>query len=406
MNNGLRPSFSISSGFSVEAAIGAVFLVPTGLGTMALTEFDIQWVRQLVRDRAGASLAEDQQNVIVSQLKTCASSAGFESPAVLVQHLRSSHYSRLHRQLVENLLDSSTAFFRDFPVFKFIRHKAIPKLLEHNAKDKQLRIWCAGCSTGQEVYSLAIMLKEAVPTLSEWDVKIIGSDISTALLERAESGSYSQSEVQRGLPAPLLLRNFTKDGIRWAVKDEHRAHVDFRHINLASDWEEMPIFDIVFLRNVVGTMHKDVIPEVFGKLRDHIHDESVIFLGSDEEPPGLDGLVKQTQDKASFYTVGEAVQSSSKAPTPKTSDTPPTAAAAPPQPPSPVAATAVATGGASDGPGKILAFFQLKSLQTVIDLLLKDVKPETQFFIGLRNNPSDNAGLFELVETLPDDVKK
>ena len=173
---------------------------------MPLSVMDFQYVQDLLLDKAGVVVDGEQQPAVEARIKECAKAFGFDSDQVFVEHLRSSHYSRLHRQLVEALVDQTTSFFRDFPVFKFIKNEAIPTITEDHRTDRTIRVWSGACSSGQEVYSLAIMFNESVSKVGEWDVRIVGSDMSKSLLDKAAIGIYSQAEIMRGVPAPVLLK--------------------------------------------------------------------------------------------------------------------------------------------------------------------------------------------------------
>ena len=231
---------------------------------MPLSVMDFQYVQDLLLDKAGVVVDGEQQPAVEARIKECAKAFGFDSDQVFVEHLRSSHYSRLHRQLVEALVDQTTSFFRDFPVFKFIKNEAIPTITEDHRTDRTIRVWSGACSSGQEVYSLAIMFNESVSKVGEWDVRIVGSDMSKSLLDKAAIGIYSQAEIMRGVPAPVLLKNFTQDVNKYEVKEQHRALVEFRQINLNSDWAVLPgkwdyepVFDIILLRNVLSYFPED-----------------------------------------------------------------------------------------------------------------------------------------------------
>ena len=369
---------------------------------MTLSTMEMQFVTQLVLERAGVVLDDDKRDFVETRVRDCARKFNFESGQILVEHLKSSHYSRLHRQLIEELVDDDTHFFRDFPVFKNMRHELIPKLLERNKDSKKLRIWCGACSSGQEAYSIAIMMKEAIPTLKDWDVKIIGSDMSKKLLEKAADAIYSQAEVSRGMPAPLLLKHFHKDVTKWVINDDHKAMVEFKQINLNGKWDELPgkwdgrpVFDIIFLRNVITYFSRSVREALLRKLPQHMHEDSYLILGKDEQPKDDSGLFEASGD-AKFSTYQLAPDRPSLAPSPAEStedEAAPAAAAAP-----------VAPDGEPDS--KVLVTFRYKDLQSVMDMVFRDVDPEAHVFLGLKNKPLAGEQLFQVVNTVPDWAKK
>ena len=274
---------------------------------MSLSELDYQFVTQLVLDKAGVVIPPEKRDFAIMRIRDCAKKANFGTEAILIEHLRSSNYSRLHRQLIEELVDDETHFFRDFPVFKFMRHTAIPAILERHDTDKKLTIWCGACSSGQEAYSISIMAKEAIPQLKDWKVRIVGSDMSRRLLDKAGEGIYSQQEVSRGLPAPLLLKHFEKDITKWVIKEDHKERVEFRQIalngsweQLPGKWEEKPVFDIIFLRNVLSYFNRNVRKELLRKLPTHMHSGTFLILGKGEEPGDNGKIFEPIDEKLSI----------------------------------------------------------------------------------------------------------
>ena len=369
---------------------------------MPLSDHEFQFVCDMVLDRTGVVIEDDKRHFVETQVRSNAGSMGFETAQLLVEHLRSSHYSRLHRQLIEGLVETNTLFFRDFPVFKFMRHEAIPKLLNLHGKDKEINIWCAGCSSGQEAYSISIMVKEAIPKLTDWTVRILGTDISKTLLEKAEKGLYSQDEVQHGLPAALLLRNFTKSGIRWTVNEDHTTRVEFRQMNLVTDeWNELPIFDIIFMRNVLCYFGDKARKTVIGQLSQHMHDDSYLFFGTNETfKPGT-GFCREGEEKIHCFKMGEDAPVQEAIPEP-------VAAGAPTKP-----ATKAKAGDDSENktkesssPGQVLVNFQLKALNTVRDIILNDMDPNMHLFLGIMADPPKDSSVFQLIGNIPDWAKK
>ena len=146
---------------------------------------------------------------------------------------------------------NETFFFRDKTPFDHLREMILPALARARANRRALRIWCAASSTGQEPYSIAMILKEKALLLKEWKVEIIGTDLSTEVLERAKAGLYSQFEVQRGLPVQMLVKYFTKDGDQYRVKDDIRLMVQYRPANLLDAFTGFGNFDVIFCRNVL-----------------------------------------------------------------------------------------------------------------------------------------------------------
>ncbi len=377
---------------------------------MSLSELDYQFVTQLVLDKAGVVIPPDKRDFAIMRVRECAKKANFGTESILVEHLRSSNYSRLHRQLIEELVDDETHFFRDFPVFKYMRHTAIPAILERHDTDRKLTIWCGACSSGQEAYSISIMVKEAIPQLKDWKVRIIGSDMSRRLLDKAAEGIYTQQEVSRGLPAPLLLKHFEKDVTKWAIKPDHKERVEFRQIALNGSWEvlpgkwdEKPVFDIIFLRNVLSYFNRKIRKELLRKLPNHMHPGTFLILGKGEEP-GDNGKIFEPIDEAlGIYRLKADAEIPAAPPAPEPSQevsAQPAAAAAS------VPAAAPAAASSATGEDRVLVTFRYKALQTVVDMLLRDLDPEAHVYIGLKNEPPPSQGLFQVVDTIPESAKK
>ncbi len=146
---------------------------------------------------------------------------------------------------------NETSFFRDRHPFEAMRQSILPELIRRRAQQKHLRIWSAACSTGQEAYSLAIMLADAFPMLASWRIEIVGTDISPTVLARAREAAFSTFEVQRGLPIQLLVKHFTQQGDRWSLKPELKKRVAFQPFNLLGDLAPLGSFDVIFCRNVL-----------------------------------------------------------------------------------------------------------------------------------------------------------
>ena len=390
---------------------------------------DFQYVQDLLLDKAGVVVDSEQQPAVEARIKECAKAFGFDSDQVFVEHLRSSHYSRLHRQLVEALVDQTTSFFRDFPVFKFIKNEAIPKITEDHRTDKTIRIWSGACSSGQEVYSLAIMFNESVAQVGTWDVRIVGSDMSKSLLDKASIGIYSQAEIMRGVPAPVLLKNFTQDVNKYEVKEQHRALVEFRQINLCSDWsvlpgkwEYEPVFDIILLRNVLSYFPEQKRRDLLAKIPFHMHSGSFLILGKGEAVP--DGVLgfDLCDEKLGIYRRNDVVVPRVQAPDVGVPSEASAAAAAPaaaapaaaapaaaaPAAAAPAAAAPAAAAPAAAAPetGTVLVGCKFKAIQSVLDMVLRDLDPDAHIYIGVKKEPPPEGALFQVVDMIPDWAKK
>jgi chemotaxis protein methyltransferase CheR len=178
---------------------------------------------------------------------------------------------------------NETSFFRDVKPFEALRLKVLPDLIARRQTKRRLRIWSAASSTGQEAYSVAMLLAEHFPELAEWNVKIIGTDLSRNVVEYAKRARYRRLEVNRGLPARLLMKYFERDGDEWEVCEQLRAICDFRVVNLCVPLPPLPQFDLVLLRNVLLYFPQRDRTCVFSDVYRHMAPHGYLVLGHAEQ---------------------------------------------------------------------------------------------------------------------------
>ena len=269
-----------------------------------LSPADFTFVCELVRQRSAIVLESGKEYLVVSRLTSVAQQNGFSNLGELVTRLRSQPMGPLPQKVVEAITTNETSFFRDLYPFDVLKKEIVPEILQKRAAEKRLTIWCGAASTGQEPYTIALVLKENFPQLDNWSVKIIATDINNEVLEQARSGVYSQIEVNRGLPAPMLIRHFEKVGSEWRIKEPLRKMIEFRPVNLISYWPAMPPVDIVFLRNVLIYFDQPTKREILGKIRKVMRPDGYLFLGGAETTINLDETFERTQfDRASCYKI-------------------------------------------------------------------------------------------------------
>lgn len=271
----------------------------------AMTSFDaptFQYVRELVQRRSAIALEPGKDYLVESRLLPLARAQGLESVPQLVQRLKSQPEGPLHAQVVEAMTTNETSFFRDVHPFEVLRSVVLPELIAARAGRRTLRIWSAACSTGQELYSLAILLAEHFPQLESWEVELLGSDLAQGVLDKAAEGRYSQLEVNRGLPAALLVKYFDKEGLSWRVKESLRRRVRLARINLIEPWPPLPRMDVIFLRNVLIYFPPEVKRQILGRMRQRLAPDGALFLGGAETTLGLDDAWQRIPaGKTSFY---------------------------------------------------------------------------------------------------------
>jgi chemotaxis protein methyltransferase CheR len=238
-------------------------------------------VADLVRRRSGLVLTPEKTALVKSRLAPVAQLFGFRSVGALLAELPHPH-EELAVAVTEAMTTNETSFFRDRDLFAHFRDILLPRLCAARAGEKRLRIWCAAASTGQEAYTLAILLDEANLSASGWKIDLIATDLSTAAIARAKEGVYSQYEVQRGLPIQTLINHFTQDGDQWQASKRLRRAVSFRAFNLLDDFGWLGELDAVFCRNVLIYFDARTKAAVFAKLVDCLAPDGPLILGSTE----------------------------------------------------------------------------------------------------------------------------
>ena len=258
-------------------------------GRPVLTASDHAMLRTLLHQRAGIRLDEGKEYFVEMRLCALATDEGFGSPADVLEVLRTEEsWGVLHRRVAEALAIAETSWFRDVHPFDELRRSVLPQLVQRRTAQRELRLWSAACATGQEPYSLAMLLREHFPQLVSWRVHLLASDFSTTVLRRAREAVYSQIEVNRGLPAPMLVKYFRKDGLDWRLRDDVRNAVEFREINLTAPWPTLPKQDVVLLRNVLLYFDAPTRRSVLRNVRQVLAPDGLLFLGGGETTLTMD----------------------------------------------------------------------------------------------------------------------
>ncbi len=225
----------------------------------------------------------------------------------LVQTLRGGRDSALETAVVEAMTTNETFFFRDKSPFDIFRDSLLPKLVAERARgNKRLRIWCAAASTGQEPYSLAMILDELRLRLQGVSVDILATDLAGEVLDRAKAGIYSQFEVQRGLPIQMLLKHFKQDGDQWHIAPAIKSMVQFRPLNLIRDFSTLGQFDIVFCRNVLIYFDQPTKSDVLRRLSASLAPDGALFLGAAETVIGLTDSLQPHPEHRGLYVANRA----------------------------------------------------------------------------------------------------
>ena len=273
--------------------------------TLSLPEFN--YIRRLVLSQSAIVLEDDKSYLVESRLLPLARREGFASIHLLVQKLQAEPFHGLHRLAVEAMTTNETSFFRDFNPFEALRKSVLPDLIARRSAERTLNIWCAASSSGQEPYSLSMLIRETFPALLSWKISILATDLSTDILARAREGRYSQLEVNRGLPASLLIKYFQKRGCDWFLRDDIRAMVDYQILNLSNAWPTMPPMDIVMIRNVLIYFGMDTKKEILAKVRRVLKPDGYFFLGGAETTFSIDDSYERVQfERSTCYRIRKA----------------------------------------------------------------------------------------------------
>ncbi|GIJ48693.1 chemotaxis protein CheR [Virgisporangium aliadipatigenens] len=253
---------------------------------MTLTAQEFAFISSLVRRDAAIVLEPGKEYLVEARLMPLARQTGASTVSEFVLRAQQRPEPDVHRRIVDALTTNETSFFRDGEPFTAMTSMVLPELLERRAAARHLRIWSAACSSGQEPYTLAMQMQDNLP--AGWTYEILGTDISTEMLARAEAGQYTQLEVNRGLPAASLVRHFERVGAHWRVSPQLRRNVSFRRLNLAAPLPPLPSFDVVFLRNVLIYFDVETKRSVLQRVSAALKPDGWLFLGSAETTIGID----------------------------------------------------------------------------------------------------------------------
>ena len=245
------------------------------------------FVRDLVRRESAIVLSQGKEYLVESRLLPVAREEGLADIEKLVEKVRQHPHSPVSRRLVEALTTNETSWFRDGDPFAALRDTVVPDLASSRRTTRRLRIWSAACSSGQEAYSIAMTLLDT-PAVAGWTIEILGTDLSSVMVQRAREGRYSQLEVNRGLPASHLVRHFERDGAGWRVNTQLRSMARFSELNLMRPFPTVGRFDVVFLRNVL--IYFDVVTkrDILHRVGRVLAPDGYLYLGAAEMTVGVD----------------------------------------------------------------------------------------------------------------------
>jgi chemotaxis protein methyltransferase CheR len=248
---------------------------------------DFEMIARLLEERSGLLLGQDKAYLLERRLNPVARRYNFKGFDELTRAIRLGRDEELLDDVTEAMTTNESFFFRDGKPFDQFRDMVLPHLLEHRGNRKSIKVWCAACSSGQEPYSLAMILEENEARLAGWKIEILATDISQEILVKAEEGRYSQFEVQRGLPIHLLVKYFKKDGDRWQIDDAIRRMVTFKSFNLLDDPSAIGQCDVVFCRNVLIYFDQIMKAKVLARIAKIMPHDGFLYLGDAESVLGI-----------------------------------------------------------------------------------------------------------------------
>ncbi len=249
---------------------------------------DMEFLAGFLKKATGIILATDKSYLVESRLASVAACHGHNSVHDLVEALKAFPSEQVRREVIEAMTTNETSFFRDGTPFEILKNHVLPRLQASRASSRRLRIWCAAASTGQEPYSLAMLLSEQAAKFPGWTFEILATDIDTAALRKASDGIYSKFEIQRGLPITHLVKFFEQASEdTWRVKPAVRKMVTFRQLNLLDARASAGLFDIVFCRNVLIYFDLPTKAAILNQLGTQLTNDGFLFLGGAETVLGI-----------------------------------------------------------------------------------------------------------------------
>ena len=266
---------------------------------------EVQLFSRYVYGISGINIEASKAYLIETRLGRILESENCNSYSEFYQKAKADASKNLEKKIIDAITTNETLFFRDSNPFELLRHKILPEVIDKRlskSTQQPIRIWSAACSTGQEVISIAIVLKELLGSTNKYNIKLLGTDLSDAAVKQASYGSYNKFEIERGLPRERLQRYFRSDGANWKIKDEIRAMATFQKFNLMHPFSGLGKFDIIFCRNVAIYFTLDDRKKLFNKIADVLEPDGYLIIGSTESLTGVcPRFVPKRHLKSIFY---------------------------------------------------------------------------------------------------------
>ncbi len=247
----------------------------------------------LVKESSGIALTKGKEYLLESRLNELARVLGMKDINELYKKAKFNPTPKLKEQIIEAMTTNETYFFRDQHPFEALKSNIIPELIEVRKSKKQLKFWSAACSTGQEPYSIAIILEEHFPNIKTWRREIIASDISQQAIDKGRDGRFTQVEVNRGLPIQLLIKYFKQQGAFWMIDPKLKKMIRFKKLNLMGPLIGINNIDVIMCRYVLIYFDQETKKAILNKLVKVLNPGGYLFLGATETPVGLPTNMKR-----------------------------------------------------------------------------------------------------------------
>ncbi len=272
-----------------------------------ITPSELNLIAQYIHEISGIYLDQSKSYLFETRLGSIAEAHGCRSYQEFYTKAKKDPTKNIERQIIDAISTNETLFFRDKGPFELLQHKLLPEIIDRRTPKvpslkTNLRVWSAASSTGQELYSIAIIIKELLRDLSRYGITLLGTDISDNAVSQASYGKYNKFEIERGLDQKYLQRYFTLFGDSWKIKDEIRAMVNFRKLNLMAPFSALGKFDIIFCRNVAIYFTLEDRKKLFNRIADSLADDGFLIIGSTESLSGVcPRFVPKRHLRAIFY---------------------------------------------------------------------------------------------------------
>ncbi len=271
-----------------------------------MTSEDIDHLAATLKLRSGLILGSDKTYLIESRLAPVARREGFATVSALLTALRAKRDEKLMATVTDAMTTNETFFFRDKVPFDQFKSDILPALAKARSTG-DIKVWCAACSTGQEPYSLAMLMEEMRMNFPRVNLDILATDISDRCLEKAQSGLYTQFEVQRGLPITMMVKNFEKVDEMWRISPKLRSSVRFKKFNLLDDLRALGRQDIIYCRNVLIYFDLETKKRVLEQIANMLADDGYLFLGAAETVLGITDVFKPMAGMRGLYVKNQAI---------------------------------------------------------------------------------------------------